>query len=82
MFVKQLNLIYKIKQEIHVCVAYSRPNSWTEWTEIFCGHSWVAGGVIGKKIGCFSLKVYFFKIFFFPHEQRRALQLVSYIFAI
>ena len=34
-------------QDIRIYVAYSRPNSWTDWAEIFCGHSWVAGGVIG-----------------------------------
>ena len=27
-----------------IYVAYSRPYGWTEWTDIFCGHSWVAGG--------------------------------------
>ena len=21
--------------------------NWTDWAEIFCGHSWVAGGAIG-----------------------------------
>ena len=49
-------------------VVYSRPNSWTDWAEIFCGHSGVAEGVIGKKNRTF------FQIFFF-HGQRRALQL-------
>ena len=28
---------------------YSRPNGKTEWTEIFCGHSWVAEGCFRKK---------------------------------
>ena len=30
-------------------VAYSRPNGWTDWVEFFCGHSWVAGGVLKAK---------------------------------
>ena len=30
---------------------YSRPTSWTEWAEIFCGHSWMPGGG-----ACFRLK--------------------------
>ena len=30
-----------IKQDIHIYVAYSRPNDWTEWAEISCGHPWV-----------------------------------------
>ena len=34
--------IYKIKQDIRIYVLYSRLISWTEWAEIFCGHSWVA----------------------------------------
>ena len=42
---------------------------WTDWAEILCGHSGVAGGggVMDKKL--------FFSNFFF-HGQRRALQLV------
>ena len=28
---------------------YSRPNGKTEWTDIFCGHSWVAEGCFRKK---------------------------------
>jgi len=43
--------IYIIKQDIrlyiYTYVAYSKLNGWTEWAEIFCGHSWVAGGVKG-----------------------------------
>ena len=39
-----------IKQDIRIYIyiyaAYSRPNGWTDWAEFFCGHSWVAGGVI------------------------------------
>ena len=37
-------LIYIIKQDIRKYVPYSRPNGWTDWAEIFCGHSGVAGG--------------------------------------
>ena len=36
--------IYIIKQDIYISVAYSRPHDWTEWADIFCGHSWVAAG--------------------------------------
>jgi len=66
---------------IYRYVAYSRPNGWTEWAEIFCGHSWVC-------VECFSLKklilfskvffIFFFKFYFIFHGQRRALQLVVY----
>ena len=31
--------IYIIKQDIRIYVPYSRPNGWTDWAEIFCGHS-------------------------------------------
>ena len=37
-----------VKQDICVCV-YSRPNGWTNWAEIFCGHSLVAGGCLRLK---------------------------------
>jgi len=30
--------------------AYSRPNNWFEWAEIFCGHSEVAEGGFRLKI--------------------------------
>ena len=33
----------------HIYVAYSKPNGWTDWTEILCGRSWVAEG-------CYRLK--------------------------
>ena len=36
------------------------PNSWTEWADIFCGHSWVAGGCYRLK----KTKKMFFQIFF------------------
>ena len=36
--------IYIIKQDIRIYVPYSRPNCWTDWAEIFRGHSGVAGG--------------------------------------
>ena len=32
---------------VYIYVAYSRPNDWTDWVEIFFGHSWVAGDVLG-----------------------------------
>ena len=37
-------IIYIIKQDIRIYVAYSRPNGWTDWAEIFCKHSWMAMG--------------------------------------
>ena len=43
-----INLYNKPRHSyIYVYVLYSRPNGWTEWAEILCGHSWVAGA---KKI--------------------------------
>ena len=43
------DFIYIIKQDIciYIYVAYSRPNGGTEWAKIVCGHSWVAGDVLG-----------------------------------
>ena len=39
------SFIYILKQDIRTLyVAYRRPNGWTDWAEIFCGHSWVAAG--------------------------------------
>ena len=32
---------------MYIYVVYSRPNGWTEWADLFSGHSWVA---------CYSLK--------------------------
>ena len=26
---------------IYICCVYSQPNDWTDWAEIFCGHSWI-----------------------------------------
>jgi len=37
---------------------YSGPNGCTDWAEIFCGQSWVAGGA--KKIDFFQ-NFYFFQ---------------------
>ena len=50
--------IYMIKQDIriYIYVANSRPNAWNERAEIFCGHSWAAGGVIGGK----EIQIYFY----------------------
>ena len=36
-------------KRLHTYIFYSRPNGLTDWAEIFCGHSWVARGVLGKK---------------------------------
>ena len=41
---KPIVIFYIIKQDIRIYVPYSWPNGWTDWAEIFCGHSWVAGG--------------------------------------
>ena len=69
-------LIYIIKQDSHIYVPYSRPNGWTDWADIFCGHSGVAEGWHRlKKNSKIFFKIYFFSTFFF-HGQRRALQLV------
>ena len=40
---RSLQLVYLIKQDI-LNYIFSRPNGWTEWAEIFCGHSWEARG--------------------------------------
>ena len=40
-------VIYIIKQDSHIYVPYSRPNGWTDWAEIFCGHSEAPGNVLG-----------------------------------
>ena len=53
-----------IKQDIHIYISSGRPNGWTEWADIFCGHSWVA-----------RLKIKYLKKKKF-HWQRWALQLV------
>ena len=41
--------IYIMKQDIRIYVPYSRPNGWTDWANIFCGHSWVARGCLRLK---------------------------------
>ena len=56
---------------IYIYVVYSHPNGWTDWTEIFCGHSCLGGGIIGYKNSKLSVQ------FFLFHGQRRALQLVN-----
>ena len=39
------NIIYYIiKQDILIYVPSGRPNGWTEWAKICCGHLWVAWG--------------------------------------
>ena len=58
---------------------YSRPNGWTNWADIFWGHSWLVGGVKGYKNRCFFKffsKFFLFFILFFSHGQRRALYIV------
>ena len=59
--------IYIIKQDIRIYVPYSRPNGWTDWAEIFCGHSGVAGGCFRQKKSIIFLKTFLKKIknFFF-----------------
>ena len=42
-------LIYIIKQDIHIHVAYSRPNGRTDWAEIFVDTNGWPGDGIGKK---------------------------------
>ena len=32
-------IIIIIKQDIRIYDTYSLPNSWTDWADIFCGHS-------------------------------------------
>ena len=41
------HILNKQDIRIYIYVAYSRPNGWTDWADIFWGHSWVAGGVLG-----------------------------------
>ena len=60
-----------IKQDICIYVPYSRPNSWTDWADIFCGHSGVAGGWHRLK----KIRKFFFQNLFF-HGQQWALPLV------
>ena len=67
----------------HSYIAYSRPNGWTDWAEIFCEHSLVAEACHRLK----KSKYFFFKNFssffqFFFQGQRRALQLVITIYHI
>ena len=43
-----------------------RIEGWTDWGEIFCGHSWVA-------MGCYRLKLLFLKFkFIFKYFFKRA----------
>ena len=72
--------LYNKARHSYIYVAYSRPNGWPEWNDIFCGHSCVAGGSLRlKKIRNFFLLFFFlileFFLFFF-HGQCQALQLV------
>ena len=56
-----------IKQEIYIHVAYSRPNGWTDWAELFCGHSWVARGFHRLKNSMIFFLLNF--IIFFPRAK-------------
>ena len=62
---KHHNFKYKTRHSnLYIYVAYSRPSGWTEWADIFCEHSWVAGGCYRlKKIRTFFSK-YVFQVFF------------------
>jgi len=53
---------------ICIYVAYSRPNDWTDWAEIFCGHSCMAGGFnrLKNRIFFIFLSSFFQKYLFFP----------------
>ena len=42
-----LKYLYNKTRHLYIYVAYSRPNGGTEWAKIVCGHSWVAGDVLG-----------------------------------
>ena len=73
--------IYIMKQDIHIYAAYSRPNGWTEWADIFCRHSWVAGGCFGLKIIGFFQNFNLFFNFFYSYFFLRStpgLQLLFY----
>ena len=63
----ELDNIYIIKQDSHIYVPYSRPNGWTDWAEILCGHSGVAGGCyrLKNRNFFFLFEKFFFQIFFF-----------------
>ena len=54
---RKYSFYYIIKQDIHIYVPYSRPNDWTVWTELFCGHSWVAWGCHRLKKNHFFNKI-------------------------
>jgi len=59
-------IIYIIKQDIQIYVAYSRPNGLTDWAETFCGHSGVAGERyrIKNRENFFFSKYFYFISFF------------------
>ena len=59
----ELNLYNKTRHS-YIYVAYNRPNGWTEWAEIFCGHSRVAEGCLRLKKSIFFFKLLFFHISF------------------
>ena len=43
----------------------SRPNGWTEWADIFCGHSGIPGGCFRLNKFEFFFPKFFFSKFFF-----------------
>ena len=43
-----MKLLKKITTPDKINLYNRRPNGWTEWAEIFCGHSLVAGGCQSK----------------------------------
>jgi len=47
--------LYDKTRHSYLYVAYSWPDGWTDWAEIFCGLSWV-GGVGGGGVKCIGKK--------------------------
>ena len=56
--------LYNKTRHSYIYVTNNRPNGWTEWAEIFCGHSGVPGGV---------LEFFFFKNLFYKFFSRATL---------
>ena len=52
---------------VYIYVTDSRPNSWTEWADIFCGHSGVLGGCFRVK----KIKFFLFQIFFLTFKRKK-----------
>jgi len=62
-----------IKQGIHIYVAYSRPNGWTDCAEICCGHSW-------GKLETFLVPNFFSKYFFHGHKFYSIIKIIKILF--